>query len=248
MIARCLTLPFPVGDAVAVVVAIVVGGLAGCPIDANRDGIGAVCEVDGAACPLDHTCLPDDVDAPAAGLCAPILDYGSCPAAAYAQKDPKIEEEDVVVDAAADVGKLEGVATIQGNLRLKAGADENVLVLGDLCGLRGLQHVDGTVIVSATDVTTLDGLQGLAFVGDGLLVNSNPELVDVLGLQNLIVSVAPAGRDVGVLFANNRNLDEPAIKALRDALEARAPGVKVSSCGNKNSPLGACPSLSDLLD
>lgn len=227
---------------------VVVIGVAGCPIDATRDGIGTACEVDGPACPLDHTCLPDDVDDPGAGLCAPILDYGSCTPPAYAQRAPLTEDEAVVVDAAADIGKLEGVATIEGGLRLRAGDGENLLQIGDLCGFRGLQHIAGSLIVGETDVTTLDGLQGLGFVGDGVLINANPQLVDVLGLQDLIVSVAPAGRDVGVLFANNRNLDEPAIKELSDSLEAHAPGIKVSSCGNKNSPLGECQSFLDLLD
>ncbi len=226
----------------------VVGSSAGCPINGVRDGIGVACTVDGDVCPFDHTCLPDDAADPNDGLCAPILDYGSCPAPAYAQKAQKKEDKDVVVDAADDVAKLEDVATIAGQLRIQPPGPTDLLTVGDLCGFEGVQHVGGALLVVQTDITTLDGLQNLSFVGNGVLVNGNGELVDVLGLQNLIVAVPPDGRDFGIALANNRKLDEDAIKALRDALADSAPGVKVFNCGNKNSAIALCPNLNDLLD
>lgn len=227
----------------------VVVACAGCPIDGVRDGIGAACTVDGDVCPFDHTCLPDDPDDPSTGLCAPILDYGSCPAPAYAQKPSKTEDKDVVVDALADVDKLKDVAHIEGGLKLEFPGAGGLLELGDLCGFAGLQRVDGAAQITETDATSLDGLQGLAFVGGGVLVNSNGELTDVMGLQNLVVATPPRGRDFGVALSNNRNLDEDAIQELREALRASAPTVKLFTCGNKNSPLefANCPPLGDLL-
>lgn len=233
---------------VVVAALVVVAGVAGCPIDAVRDGIGAPCTVDGAVCPFDHTCIPDDVDDPSSGLCAPILDYGSCPAPAYAQKAQKKEDKDVVVDSASDLPKLEDVATITGRLELEFPGAGGLLEIGDLCGFEGLQHVGGAVLITETDVKTLDGLQNLSFVGNGVLVHANGELVDVLGLRNLVVAVPPEGRDFGIGLANNRKLDEDAIQALRDALADSAPDVKVFNCGNKDSAIAVCPNLADLLD
>lgn len=234
---------------VGVVVAGAVSG-AGCPIDGVRDGIGRPCDVDGPVCPLDHTCVPDDAADPGAGLCAPILDYGSCPDPSYPQKPTKTEAEAVVVDDAADLGKLEDVATLDAGLKIAASGFGELLAIGDLCAISGVQHVGGALVVTGTDLTTLDGLQGLSFVGGGILINANGDLVDVLGLQNLIVANPPDGRDFGVALSNNRSLDEPAIDALRDALRESAPGVKIFSCGNKNTPVAFadCPSFNDLLD
>lgn len=232
-----------------VVVVVVAAVLAGCPIVGVRDGIGAPCTVDGAPCPFDHTCLPDDVSDPAGGRCAPILDYGSCPAPAYAQKAGKVLDDDLTVDDGADVGKLEGVTHVQGELRFEAPGPGGLLPLGDLCAVRGVQRVDGELLISELDVPTLDGLQGLAQAGGGVVVHANGSLTDVLGLQNLVVAAALPGRDFGVLLANNRDLDEPAIEALKTALADSAPTVKVFACGNKNSPAAfqTCPNLNDLL-
>ena len=238
--------PLPVFPVVVVVVVTLLGG---CPIDALRDGIGAPCSVDGAVCPLDHTCLPDDLSEPADGLCAPILDYGSCEQPAYAQKDGEFLDEGLTVDDGADLGKLEGVISVAGDLRFEAPGPGGLLQLGDLCGVRGLQRVEGKLLVTELDTASLDGLQGLAIVNGGVLVHANGSLEDVIGLQNLVVANALPGRDFGVAFANNRALDEPAIQALKDALAVAAPTVKIFACGNKNSPvaLQTCPDLNDLL-
>ncbi|MDP2344071.1 MAG: hypothetical protein Q8O67_24150 [Deltaproteobacteria bacterium] len=231
----------------AVVVVVVV--CAGCPIDGTRDGIGAPCTVDGDPCPLDHTCLPADASDPAEGTCAPILDYGSCDAPAYAQKAGKVLDEDLDVDDGADLGKLEGVISVTGELRFEAPGAGGLLELGDLCDTRGLQRVEGKLLISELDVETLDGLQGLAVAKGGVLVHAMGSLVDVLALQNLVTATPFEGRDFGVGIANNRALDEPAIQALKDALAERSPTVKVFACGNKNSPaaLQTCPNLNDLL-
>jgi hypothetical protein len=223
--------------------------LAGCPIDGTRDGIGAQCSVDGDTCPFDHTCLPDDVDDPAGGRCAPILDYGTCDAPAYAQKLGKTLDESLTVDDDADLGRLEDVISMTGELRFEAEGPGGLLELGDLCGTRGLQRVDGELLISELDVVTLDGLQGLAIANGGVLVHANGSLVDVLALQNLVVAPPFQDRDVGLIIANNRALDEPAIQDLKDALAESAPGVKLFACGNKNSPatLQVCPNLNDLL-
>jgi hypothetical protein len=73
--------------------AVVVAGatLTGCPIDALRDGIGAPCVIDGDACPTDHVCHVDD--GATDGLCAPILDYGSCDPPSYPQAIGKVRDE-----------------------------------------------------------------------------------------------------------------------------------------------------------
>ncbi len=238
---------FPRCCAVVVAGVVVVG--TACPIDGLRDGIGAPCTVDGDVCPLDHTCLPDDSASPGDGRCAPILDYGTCEAPTYAQKAGKVLDDDLTVDDDADLGKLEGVSDVTGELRFEAAGPGGLLALGDLCGLRGLQRVEGELLVSELDVTTLDGLQGLANASGGVVVHANGSLVDVLALQNLVVAAPLSGRDFGVIIANNRALDEPAIQALKDALELSTPTLKLFSCGNKNSPseLQTCPDLNDLL-
>lgn len=209
----------------------------GCPLDNSRDGIGRACDVDGDVCPLDHTCLPEDAEDPGDGLCAPILDYGSCPAPAYPQKASKtIDDDGLQVDTPGDVDKLEGVATIEGNLDLDA-PGTILLNVGDLCALAGVQHIDGRLTINATDVTTLDGLQGLAFVKDGILVHGNPDLEDVMGLVNVVVAEPPTDRDFGIALANNTSLTEAAIQELKTALATSAPTVRIFDCGNQDSPI-----------
>lgn len=218
--------------------ALVVGGaVAGCPIGQNRDGIGQPCEVSGDACPLDHTCFPDDVSDPDVGVCAPILDYGSCDKPAYPQRNPKSDDDGVLVDAASDLAKVEDLATITGgDLELNAPGAE-LLELGDLCKLAGVQHVDGAVIVTRTDVKSLDGLQSLGFASGGVLINQNGQLEDVIGLQNLVFAKPLENNDAAILFSNNSSLTIAAIQELKDALAATAPGLKVLECNNKDSPL-----------
>lgn len=218
-------------------VAVVIAAAAGCPLDNSRDGIGRACDIDGDVCPLDHTCLPEDAEDPGSGLCAPILDYGGCPAPAYPQKASKtIDENGLIVDTPAKLDKLDGVATVEGDLKLD-GPGVNLLNVGDLCTLAGVQHIDGRLIVNSTDITTLDGLQGLAFVKDGILINGNRDLEDVMGLVNVIVAEPPTDVDFGIALANNISLTEPAIQELKTALATSAPTVRIFDCGNQDSPI-----------
>jgi len=220
-----------------VVVAIVAIGAVGCPLDNGRDGIGRACNVDGDVCPLDHTCLPEDAEAPGSGSCAPILDYGSCPVPTYPQKASEtIDEDGLLVDAPGDVDKLEGVATIEGDLTLDA-EGLGLLDVGDLCALAGVQHIDGRLIVNSTDITTLDGLQGLAFVKDGILIHGNRDLEDVMGLVNIVVAEPPTDREFGIAIANNNSLTEAALQELKTALATSAPTVRIFDCGNQDSPV-----------
>ena len=232
-----------------VVVLMCLFALGGCAKTGLVDGIGAPCNVTGATCPFDHTCLPDDDADSSSGRCAPILDYGSCPSPTYAQKVGTVIDKAITVDEVADLAKLEGAIDISAELRFEAPGPGGLLQLGDLCALHGLQRVGGQLLISELDVATLDGLQGLGVAAGGVVVHANGSLTDLLGLQDLVVANALPGRDFGVLIANNRALDEPALQALKDAFAATSPNLKIFACGNKNSPLAvqACPDFNDLL-
>jgi hypothetical protein len=203
--------------------------IAACGIDEIRDGIGAACVVDGPPCPRDHVCLADDGQPE--GLCAPVLDYGAtCVAPTYAQVATETLAEPVDVNDADGLGDLEGVTRVEGDVRID-GAVGTTLALTDLCRARGLQQVTGSLLVASTDLTTLDGLQGLSFVGQGIGVAANRDLVDLTALTTL-VRVGPAlDRDFAVVIADNTSLPPEPIAALRAALAGR-PSIVLHVCGN----------------
>ncbi|MBM4279361.1 MAG: hypothetical protein FJ137_00900 [Deltaproteobacteria bacterium] len=225
------------------IVVVVVGG--GCPITDNRDGIGRLCST-AAACPIDHFCLLDgeaDDDGVVVGRCAPVIDYGECPAPSWPVKAGRTFDGSLDIKAEADLQQLADVTTVGGRLRLFD--DEGAsLALGDLCRLSGLQRVEDTLIVSETDVTTLDGLQSLSMVAGGIAIVDNPNLVDVLGLASLQFALVPPGRNFAVLLARNGNLSIDAVNELEAALAPA--GIRVFGCGNdRGSPCTV--DLTDLL-
>ncbi len=217
--------------AIIAVVAIVV---AGCPVNELRDGIGATCSVDGPPCARDHVCLADD--GVADGLCAPIFDYGACTPPSYPQVLPQtFVPDDAVhdVDEADDLRKVDDIARVEGSLFVDARAG-NTLLVGDLCRLRGLQQVTGSLLIAQTDIESLDGLQGLASVGAGLGIAANRNLTDLKALENLVrVGFAP-DRTFSIVIADNVNLPEDAVASLRTALAAR-PSIVLHVCGNSRA-------------
>ena len=208
-----------------------VATLTGCPIDALRDGIGAPCVIDGDACPTDHVC---HVDAGATdGLCAPILDYGSsCDPPSYPQAIGKVRDETLDVDSVDDLSKLRDVVRVEGDLFLD-GAAGTVLRLEDVCSAAGVQQVTGSLVVAQTNLTTLDGLQGMGAVGAGVGIAANPNLVDLQGLINLMgVRPPEAGPAFSIVIADNLTLPAEAIRALREALSDQR-GIQIFACGNR---------------
>lgn len=224
--------------------AVVIAGatLTGCPIDALRDGIGAPCSIDADPCPTDHVCHVDD--GATDGLCAPILDYGSCDPPSYPQAIGKVRDETLDIDAVDDVSKLRDVVRVEGDLFLD-GAAGTVLRLGDLCAVAGVQQVTGSLVVAQTNITTLDGLQGMGAVGAGVGIAANPNLVDLQGLINLMgVRPPEAGQAFSIVIADNLTLPAEAIRALRAALSDR-PAIQIFACGNRaatgENNLALCP-------
>jgi hypothetical protein len=212
--------------------AVVVAGatLTGCPIDALRDGIGAPCVIDGDACPTDHVCHVDVGETD--GLCAPILDYGSCGPPSYPQAIGKVRAETLDIDAVDDFEKLRDVVRVEGDLFLD-GAAGTVLRLEDVCSAAGVQQVTGSLVVAQTNLTTLDGLQGMGAVGAGVGIAANPNLVDLQGLINLMgVRPPEAGPAFSIVIADNLTLPAEAIRALREVLSDQR-GIQIFACGNR---------------
>jgi hypothetical protein len=211
---------------------VVVSTVVGCPIVDARDAIGKACTLDGP-CAADHFCLLDApaVDGAGSGVCAPVRNYGGCPSPTWPVRVEGALTGDRVVNDAAGLQALDGVRRVQGALRLQPAEVLGAAVVGDLCPLAGLQRVDDGLNVRNTDVTTLDGLQALAFAGAGVTIVDNASLVDVAGLLDLQHSVLPEGGNVGVLIAANRQLDPAKVEELRAALEPA--GVVVAGCGNR---------------
>ena len=204
--------------------------LTGCPIDALRDGIGAPCSINADPCPTDHVCHVDD--GATDGLCAPILDYGSCDPPSYPQAIGKVRDKTLDVDSVDDLSKLRDVVRVEGDLFLD-GAVATVLPLGDLCAVAGVQQVTGSLVVAQTNLTTLDGLQGMGAVGAGVGIAANPNLVDLQGLINLMgVRPPEAGQAFSIVIADNLTLPAEAIRALREAMSVR-PGIQIFACGNR---------------
>jgi hypothetical protein len=167
----------------------------------------------------------------------PVLDYGACPSPSWPVRIERAVDESRLITDLGALLDLDGVRRVQGSLTARPPALAS-LALGNLCPLAGLQHVDDLVTLRNLDVTNLDGLQSLAFVGGGVAVVDNPALTDIAALGNL--QVAPPPDDVGralefsVFVANNPALPPEAVDALAVAL--RPAGISVFGCGNQQEP------------
>lgn len=224
---------------IAFLVMVIGVGVGGCPAGVNRDGIGRPCVVEGPPCPQDHVC--EAADGTADGLCAPIDDYGSCGSATYPLAPKTVRPESLDVDEPGELGFLRDVARVEGDLFLDGPFGRGTLQLGTLCDVSGLQQVTGSLLVAQTNLTTLDGLQSLSFVGAGVGIAGNPDLVDLDALGNLVRVVAPEGRSFEVVIANNGALDREALQRFLDVMAAR-PSIRVVACGNIRAiGLGASP-------
>jgi hypothetical protein len=214
--------------AVVVAVVVVAAG-SGCPAGGNRDAIGRACSVEGPPCARDHVC--EAGDAIVDGLCAPIDDYGDCGPAAYPLAPGQVRAEGLDVNEAGELGFLRDVVRVEGDLFIDGPFGAGTLQVGDLCGVQGLQQVTGSLLVAQTDVTTLDGLQSVSFVGAGVGIAGNPNLVDLDGLANLVRVVPLEGRNFEIVIANNAALERDALQRFLDALAGR-PSIRVIACGN----------------
>jgi hypothetical protein len=207
--------------------------LAGCPLTGSVDGIGATCTPAGESpCPLDHVCIPDDDDA-TTGLCAPILDYGSCDAPSWPQRSTETRDEGIDIDIVDEYAFLTDVSRIEGDFGIVPDTVGSTAQLGDLCPLSGLQQVTGSLLVKATDLTTLDGLQGLSVVGNGVGIASNRSLVSLKGLYNLF-SVDRPDDNFSIVLADNIALTNEEVTALRTRLKEINPTAeqRLVVCGS----------------
>jgi hypothetical protein len=207
--------------------------LAGCPLTGTVDGIGATCTPAGdAPCPLDHVCIPDADDA-TTGLCAPVIDYGSCDAPTWPQRTTKTRDEGIDIDIVDEYAFLTDVTRIVGDFGLVPETAGTTAQLGDLCPLAGLQQVTGSVLVKATDLATLDGLQSLSAVGNGVGIASNRNLVNLKGLYNLF-SVDRPDDNFSIVLADNLALSNEEVVALRTRLKEINPTAeqRLVVCGS----------------
>ncbi|HEY1098574.1 MAG TPA: hypothetical protein VGF99_06585 [Myxococcota bacterium] len=217
---------------------VVVAGGVGCPIGAPAEGIGRACTPDGERCPNDHVCrfLDEDDAAAGTGVCAPVIDYGACDAPTWAVGLGDVHDDTVLIDAVDDFAFLRNVTRVEGDVIIKPANAGQTFVLGDLCAMSTVQQVTGSLVVSSTDITTLDGLQGVGFVGKGVGIASNRLLTSLDGLINLI-AVLPLGDNdnFDVVIADNAALTNEAIQALRAALDDTHADVRLLVCGNVNA-------------
>jgi hypothetical protein len=233
--------------------AVVASGVSGCAISDVRDSIGRACVVDGDVCGTDHVCFVDDDDDD--GLCAPVVDYGACDEPTYPVGAGEVAENDdgvIRVESAAELEDLDGVVKVEGNLFISPASAIGTIDVDSLCVLSGLQQVTGSVLISQTNLVTLDGLHSLSFVGKGIGIARNPELTDLMGLANLMRVVGPsADARATVVIANNLNLPEDAITEFRAALADR-PSIRVFTCGNVRAravdDAATCDAVSELID
>lgn len=229
---------------------VVIAAVAGCPISGPREGIGAVCVPGDAVCPLDYYCLPDDVEQ-TSGMCAPVLDYGSCDAPGWPIRVAEVRDETLEVDTVDDLDFLLDVSRVEGDLIIAPSGAGQTLQLGALCDISGLQQVTGSLLVKNTDLTSLDGLQGLSSVGAGLGIAGNRLLTDIQGLTNLVSATARAGDDFNIVIADNATLPAAAIVELRQAIQASGvTTARLYACGNArggNDDPECTASVDDLL-
>jgi hypothetical protein len=218
--------------------------IAACPIpeDDLLPGIGAPCVLDEGLCPLEHACRPSEAGA-ADGLCAPVATFGGCEAPTHPpgrfgdvkDGDVVVDQEEDLPDAAADL------RVVQGDVRVRRGGVP-ALAIGDLCVLRALQAVAGSVVVGNTDLASTDGLQSLTSVGRGLALIGNADLATLDGFASL-AELAPCrieGRDIHAVIARNPRLPRLEVERFVEKLEART-GAAVTIVACENEGLGdAC--------
>lgn len=206
-------------------------GVGGCPLTGPRDGIGQLCFVDEEPCALDHICLAEP-DGALDGLCAPIVDYGrSCDVPSYPQRPGETRTEGLEVDDPDAMGFLTDVVRVEGDLVLDGPFTGPPLAIDSLCDISGLQQVTGTLLIAQTNLSSLDGLQSLSYVGGGIGIAGNPDLVDLSALANVIRVDAPDDARFSIVIAENRSLPREALRDLKDALADR-PSITIAACGN----------------
>jgi hypothetical protein len=209
------------------------------PDDDLLPGIGAPCDVDAALCPIEHTCLPD-APGKTSGLCAPVADFGSCkkPTWPAGRIGETAKSNDVTIDDAADQPRMDNIRLVKGSLRVQH--EGTRLELDDLCNFRTLQHTGDSLIISNTSLTTLDGLQSLTSVVNGIAITQNPDLESLAGLANLvkidpctIVRGDDGSSSAQIFIAKNDALTKTEIERFIDELEARlGTAPQVEHCGN----------------
>ena len=202
------------------------------PEDDTLSGFGAPCSVSEGLCSLDLVCVPKEPGADT-GVCAPLEDYGSCGKAEALPGRSGTVEGDVTIDEGADATKMEGVRKVEGTLNVHSRVRE--LDLGDTCAFQALQRVDDTFLFGNTDVASLDGLQSLTSVRNGIAIFGNGELESLDGLASLVdIEPCTVGTtSLQILIARNDKLPASAIDAFVDALERRMDNpLQIVRCEN----------------
>lgn len=213
--------------------------LAACaiPNDDLLPGIGQPCTVSEGLCSMEHSCRPDAPGSDS-GVCAPVLSYGDCKAPTHPPgRFGTVEDGDINIDEVIDLPKMEEVRVVTGRLRIYSGGGE--LELGSLCPLAPLQRVGDSLLIGNTNITSLDGLQSLTSVSNGIGLFANSDLTSLSGLEQLVDLKGCTGGDqsVELFFANNVELSPSTIDAFVETLEQRFDReVDVVRCGNGRLP------------
>jgi hypothetical protein len=208
--------------------------LASCAIadDDAVAGIGAPCEVSAGLCPLDLVCMPDEPGA-SAGVCAPLVDFGTCGETERLPGRFGTVESAIAIDEAADTTKLKDVRLVEDRVTVHNRVRE--VDLGDACAFRALQRVGDGFYFGNTDVTSLDGMQSLTSVKNAIAIFGNRELESLDGLASL-VEIEPCTvdtRSLQIVIANNDALPASAVTSFLEELKARfGKAPQAIRCGN----------------
>lgn len=218
----------------------------GCPIGDNDllSGMGRACTLDEANCEQELVCTPAP-DISADGLCAPVDSFGSCgeathPPGRLGGLKSTDADNPIKIDEASDFSTFESerVRKVEGQLRvLPSGV--GTAEIGALCPLKHLQVVTDGLVIGKTDLTSLDGLQSLTFVGRGMVVFTNSELTDVRALKNLVdvtarsLTVGPVERSFQLVIADNESLPDADVQQLIATLHETTPALEITACGNR---------------
>lgn len=229
----------------AALLAVIAASAAGCAIgdDDLLPAMGAPCNTREALCGVEHVCRP--AGAPPAGLCAPVMSYGTCdnvdgpPTHPPGRLGEIKEATEVQIATAGDLEQLREVRLVTGTVEIFEDGPGDAKV-GSLCPLRTLQLVADGLAIGDSDLVNLDGLQSVTSVAGGLAIFNNRALTSLAGLQNL-VDVGPRTVETiasfNVIIAGNPELPEAEVTAFEQRLQDQNGGALLMiSCSNAADP------------
>jgi hypothetical protein len=110
-------------------------------------------------------------------------------------QEPPLWEGNYIINGSSDLEYLKGFTNVTGDLIIGNGVTE-------LDSLPALESIGGSLVVYDTDLSTLDGLNNLKYIGGSMRVTANPELCNYI-VYELVQKIMASGGIKGIIDIHN---------------------------------------------